>query len=305
MSDHARILVLLALPIAASACGSSTSADAGQQPDQSSKPMDASVPIDSATAADLASPPDGGGPVSCTGYKYCENFEAYNGPVANNSPLGPWMATLTGDGAMMTVDSVKPYSGSKALHITQPQGTNCRGTLNQKAAGGLVPGNDVFGRAMVFYSDMGGNNLPSNSDGGTDMGFGLPIGVHSWIFNSSGTADGGGVTMNMGGGGMQLQLNYHPPAPLLEQSMKGGTITAGQWHCIQWQYDGSGNPPANSAKVWIDGAPAVTVTAAKGWQFPLPWNSFDFGFTHYQSLLNPIDVYLDDFALNDTMVPCP
>jgi hypothetical protein len=30
-----------------------------------------------------------------------------------------------------------------------------------------------------------------------------------------------------------------------------------------------------------------------------------FGFTHYQTLANAIDVYLDDFAVNTAMVPCP
>jgi hypothetical protein len=35
------------------------------------------------------------------------------------------------------------------------------------------------------------------------------------------------------------------------------------------------------------------VPQSKGWQFATPWDSFDFGFTHYQALPNGVDVYLD------------
>jgi hypothetical protein len=235
----------------------------------------------------------GGGTQGCSGFVYCDDFESYGGMVANGAPLGPWTASVGGTGVVMQVDSVNPHHGSKSLHITVPAGMNSHGTLNQKATGGLIPGNNMYGRAMVYYSNTGGN--------------GLPIGVHSWVFNSSGTstADNGGVTMNMGGGGMKLQLNYHPPAPATEQSVQGGMITAGQWHCVQWQYDGSGSSPANAAKVWIDGTLAVDVPASKGWAFATPWDSFDFGFTHYQTLANGVDVFLDEFALDQAMIPCP
>jgi len=238
--------------------------------------------------------PDAAPPSGCpTGQTYCEGFESYGGAVTNGQMLGPWTASVGGTGVVMQVDGVKPHSGSKSLHITVPAGLNSHGTLRQTASGGLISGNNMFGRAMVFYSNTGGNDLPLN--------------VHSWIFNSAGmsTAAAGNVTMNMGGGGAKLQLNYHPPAPATEQSVQGGAITAGQWHCIQWQYDGSGTPPHDIAKVWIDGTLAVNVPATKGWSFATPWSSFDFGFTHYQTLANPVDVYLDDFALGGAMIACP
>lgn len=228
-------------------------------------------------------------------YVYCDDFESYDaGSIANNALLGPWKASVSGNGVQFGVDAVKPYGGKQSLHVTVPTnagedaGTATRSTLNQNADAGVVAGNDVFGRAMVYYSSAGGN--------------GLPLGVHSWIFNASGfsTAADGGVTMNMGGGGMKLQLNYHPPAPLAEQSVQGGAITAGAWHCVQWEYK-----PDDTAKVWIDGTVAVNVPTTQGWNFATPWKSFDFGFTHYQALANGVDVYLDDFALDGAMIPCP
>jgi hypothetical protein len=202
-------------------------------------------------------------------------------------------------GAVMQIDTTHPYCGAKALRVTVPTnagedaGTTARGSLNQAATAGLVSGNNLFGRAMVFYANTNGNDLP--------------LGVHSWLFQSAGNsavADGG-VNMNMGGGGAMMQLNYHPPLPLTEQSVQGGMITAGAWHCVQWQYDGSGTPVADDGRVWVDGTLALNVPNTKGWNFATPWSSFDFGFTHYEILANGVDVYLDELAVANTMIPCP
>jgi hypothetical protein len=258
--------------------------------------QDASPPTppgDAATGGDAANADGGteGGAPSCAGLAYCDDFESYDGVVKNGATLGPWKASVGGV-AVMTVDTVKPHSGAKSLHITVPAGAAANGTLNQKVAAGLVKGNDLFGRAMVFYSNAGGNDLPN--------------GVHSWTFNASGNsaASGGNVSMNLANGGTNYFLNYHP-AKGNEQSVTGGKPSAGVWHCMQWQYDGSGTPPADTAKIWVDGTAVVTVTAATKWDLAAPWDSMDFGFTHYQTTTKPIDVYLDDFAVNGTMVPCP
>jgi hypothetical protein len=268
---------------ASSTSGSSTSAGTGS-----------STGGGSSSGASSTGVVDAGQPdPSCAGLAYCDGFEAYGGQVLNGEIVGPWKATV--QGVTMTVDSVNPYRGTKSLHIilTAPDGGSARGTLGQVTDGGIVPSDDVFGRAMLFYSAADGN--------------GLPLGVHSWIFNSDGfsTVADGGVTMNLGGGGAKLQLNYHPPPPLPEQSVQGGTMTAGVWHCVQWEYNGSGSPPTDDAKVWVDGTLAVEATPSKGWNFATPWATFDFGFTHYQNVTNGVDVFLDDFALNDAMIPCP
>jgi hypothetical protein len=265
-------------------------------------------PVNDAGGADVVSDAASGNDASdastcgsCTGYTYCDTFESYPaGPIANAATLGPWTATVTGTGAVMQIDTTNAYCGTKALRITVPTnagedaGTAARGSLNQTATAGLIPGNDIFGRTMVYYSNVGGNDLPYN--------------VHSWLFSSAGNsaAADGGVNMNMGSNGAapMMLLNYHPPAPLTEQSVTGGSITAAAWHCVQWQYDGSGNPPNDTGAVWVDGTQVVTAKS-KGWNFATPWSSFDFGFTHYEILANAVDVYLDDFALSNTMVPCP
>jgi hypothetical protein len=251
--------------------------------------QDLSSPADLSPSIDLAPT----APISCGSYRYCENFESYSGAITNQMVVGPWKAAVSGTGTSIQVDTVLPYSGAKALHVTVPAGDAIRATLGQTVSAGVIPGNNLFGRAMIYYSNTGTN--------------GLPLAVHSWFFNASGmsTQEAGTVTMNLGGGGAKYQLNWHPVAPATEQSVQGGTQSPGTWHCIQWQYDGSGVTPANHAKVWDNGTLAFEVLATKAWDFATPWSSFDFGFTHYQTLANPVDIYLDDFALNDTMIPCP
>lgn len=262
-----------------------------------------------------AGPGDAGNLSVACPYTYCDNFDEYDaGPITNGELLGPWVATFQGTRTTMNVDPSGGYGGTQALRVTityvDNDGGTVRATLNQKVTdGGSLVGPDLFGRAEIFYADV--------ADGG------LPLGVHSWVFNASGKIpDGGATSMNMGGGGNKLQLNYqYPPVPKYadggslrysdggayptESSQQGGAMTTGTWHCLQWEYNGS---PNNMGNVWIDGTPAITVnnpTPVENWVISQGYTSFDFGFNHYQQLSNGIDVYLDNFALDSAMIPCP
>jgi hypothetical protein len=262
-------------------------ANSTEPPDAASTPADLTTPYDAAEPpADLAhaSP--------CASLVICDDFEGYTGTIANGATLGKWKASVGGTGTTMMVDSVKVYSGTKSLHVTTPAGGYAYGTLRQSNAAGLVPGNNVFGRVMIYYSNAGGNGLPNN--------------VHSWVFNASGksTADNGTMSMDVAQNGSKTYLNYHPVAGG-EQNAVGGTVSAGAWHCLQWQFDGSGSPPKDEARIWIDGTKVLDVAATQGWHFATPWDTFDFGFNHYQTLAAGVDVYLDDFALDSAMIACP
>lgn len=289
-----------ACALAALGCSNERAADAG---------ADAGAPTDSApdapNAADAsdAAASDAGDSAAvdaqvdagCGAYAYCDDFEAYAaGDVANGAALGPWKATVTGGGIVLRVDAAKPHAGKQSLHVTMTATASTRGTLSRSAPAGLVPGNDVFGRAMLYFSNAGGNDAP--------------FGVHWWIFDAQGFSSeaDGGVSMNMGGGGTDfLQLNFRPPAPLGEKVLQGGAMTAGAWHCMQWEYDGSGAPPADVGRVWMDGALLVDVPASMGWTFATPWTAFDLGLMHYEVLAKSVDAYLDDFALDGKAIPCP
>ena len=256
-----------------------------------SETVDAPVSWDAAPGADapLTDAPQ----AACSG-AYCEDFESYpSGPLVNNAVLGPWTVKVSGTVTLAAIDSVKPFSGTKSMHITVPAGATAGATLYKMVGAGLVPGNNLFGRAMVYFSNAGGNAAP--------------VGVHSWLFQGLGTstAGGGPVTMNWGDGGTQMQLNYHPFGAVESSVKDASQMVAGAWHCVQWQYDGSGTPPADTAKVWVDGTVVVAVPQSKGWLFATPWSAFNLGFMHYQTLAIGADVYLDNFALDSAMIPCP
>jgi hypothetical protein len=234
---------------------------------------------------------------SCTGLAYCEDFESYGdaGTLENGKTIGPWKISVGGK-AVMSIDTDKPYSGKYSLHITEPANDTgaSNGLLHQAAAsGGLVTGNDVWGRAMIYYSTSGGAGLPQG---------------HSWAFQAQGDSSAEGnknVSMNVANGGTQYFLNYHS-ATSPEQSVTGGKPAGGKWICMQWEYNGSGTTPADEGKIIIDGT--VVVDAKKqnpNWDFATPWTNFDFGFQHYQAITNSMDVYLDDFALDSKEIPCP
>lgn len=231
----------------------------------------------------------------CAGTVYCEDFEGYAAAgIANGQVLGPWKASVAGDGGALFISAVRAKNGGHALRYTVPAGGPAHGTMNQKKAGGLVASNDLFGRAWVYYQS------------GTDAG--LPLAVHSWLFQANGPgADGGNTSINLGGGGTKLQLNYHFPGSSNEQSVQGGAVTTDAWHCVQWEYLASGPADGgeNQARVWLDGTKVIDVATSKGWDLSRPWNNFDVGFTHYQQLANGVDVFIDDFALADHALTCP
>lgn len=84
-------------------------------------------------------------------------------------------------------------------------------------------------------------------------------------------------------------------------------VDAGAWHCVQWEYraPGAADGGVNEARVGLDGTKAIEVMTSKGWDMSRPWNNFDLGFNHYQTLNNRIDMSIDDFALADHAIDCP
>jgi hypothetical protein len=110
------------------------------------------------------------------------------------------------DGGAFFISAVRAKHGDHALRYTVPAGGPAHGTMNQKNAGGLVAGNDLFGGACVYYQS------------GADAG--LPLAVRSWLFQANGPgADGGNTSINLGGGSTKLQLSYHFPGCSNEQSV--------------------------------------------------------------------------------------
>lgn len=234
---------------------------------------------------------DGGPGAGCGALAYCEGFESYSGAIADGAKLGAWTATVSATGATMTIDSTKAYAGKNSLHIVaaKASGPGTRGILKQTVAAGLVAGNDLWGRVMVYYGNAAGDGLPT---------------IHSWLFEADGhsTPTNQNVGANLGSRNTNMAINFSPSDKTTPPG--GGNLTAGKWHCIQWQYDGSGNPVKNIANVWVDGKLAVNVNAAGGFIAATPFTTMAFGFTHYQTVTDAADVYLDEFAVDKAKIPC-
>jgi hypothetical protein len=243
-------------------------------------------------------------PEDCTGLTYCDDFEAYDAALLKRGQmLGPW-SVFAGRDASVTVDTVRAYTGKKSFHVVFPP-TQSGGNLTQTAKpdAALIAGNDLFGRGMFYFVENPGAN-----DAGLepDAGVGLPIKVHSELFATSGmvTALDASTVSDIAATGRDLFLNYFPPDHF-ELAVFGGTLTGNAWHCLQWEFDGSGDAASNEAHVWLDGQLVITATPSKLWAAATPWKTFSFGFWVDQPEANSIDVSLDTFALSDKMLPCP
>lgn len=77
---------------------------------------------------------------------------------------------------------------------------------------------------------------------------------------------------------------------------------------MQWEYNSSGAGAVDDAKVWADGVLIIDSLVAPGvenWQIANPVTTMQLGWVHYPQTSEAIDLYIDDFALNNAMIPCP
>jgi hypothetical protein len=253
---------------------------------QDSSTTDSGNPIGDAGADVRAEP-------SCSGIAYCENFEDYDdaSTIANGKTLGPW-TTNVGGTETMTVDGTNPYGGTKALHINIPivDAGSSTSLLEQTVGGGLVTNGDMWGRMMVWYK-----NKPNG---------------HTWLFQGLGhsSASGNNMSLNLANSGGNYFFNYHGYADAGEEtSDQGGTPVAGAWVCLQWEYKSSGTVNQSEAKLWADGVLVIDSLAApvQTWDLATPFTEMQLGFVHYPNTAEIIDVFIDDFALNNAKVDCP
>lgn len=307
-----RIVVLLSsitAMVAAGACSNSSS-DLGLGDDDlpandagadttTTGPTDSAPPDDGSTSLDAGS--DARPEPDCTGIAYCENFESYTdaGALKNNDMLGPWKIDIgipadAGGPEPMSVDSVNPYGGTQSLHIKVPNLANSSThLLTQTKTGGTgLVGNTLWGRAMVYYA------------GATPNG-------HTWIFEGEGASTKSGdsnMSLNLANQTSNYFLNYHgtADASAAETSASGGTPKKDAWVCMQWEFDSSGTGATDEAKVWADGTLIIdSQTMSENWQLANPFTTMQLGWVHYPQTTEAIDLYIDDFALNNAQIPCP
>ena len=136
---------------------------------------------------------------------------------------------------------------------------------------------------------------------------GLPQGVHSWWVTVSGpSADGGNAAVELGGAGALLLLRATPNAGAALSVQRGpqSSLAAGAWHCVQWELDASRGPSSGVASLRVDGTRHLFVDAGSGLELPAV-SRVQVGFTYLQTSTSPVDVLVDDLALDGAPVDCP
>jgi hypothetical protein len=229
--------------------------------------------------------------VECKVARFCEDFEVY---ARGSAPGKPWTASISG-GGKISIDATKAFSGKQSLHITTPGGSFNGGMLTQRTPALPLPGNDLYGRMMVYFETRPG---PA---------------VHFTLFGAYGSlpADGGTAGYTMGGTGKGLPLFNYTKGDFTrnERTMPW---PVGRWACAQWQFDGSAAPDGTTRdelRFWLDGSPRtdltiIKTTSAGAWRAPA-FDRMRLGFENYQPTDAAIEVWIDDFAIDSKPVACP
>jgi hypothetical protein len=234
----------------------------------------------------------------------CDDFESYTPGMA--LPRTAWRTAVSN--ATLSVDGTKAFSGKNSIHILTnldaPGGAVGRTATITKTGGPLFPiaNDNYYGRMMVWLQAM-----PQG-------------GVHWNNVMSGGRVPNSDRTSSYDYGGMyaKIMAGYGESSPDgfiadCSRSSKRG-VPEGRWFCMEWHFDGS----ADGMEYWIDGTPITDVSIVKKgsacvtgknggdglWHAPL-FSSLTIGWQNYQLSPIPIEMWLDDFAVDGKRVGCP
>jgi hypothetical protein len=229
--------------------------------------------------------------IECKVARYCDDFEVY---APGNAPGKPWAASTSG-GGKISIDASKAFSGKQSLHVTTPGGSFNGGMLTQRMPALPLPGNNLYGRMMVYFEARPG---PA---------------VHFTLFGAYGSLPAGGGTAGytMGGTGKGLPLFNYTKGDFTKNE-RTMLWPVGRWACAQWQFDGSTGPDGTTRdelRFWLDGSPRtdltiIKTTSAGAWRAPT-FDRLRLGFENYQPTDAAIEVWIDDFAIDGKPVGCP
>jgi hypothetical protein len=214
--------------------------------------------------------------------------------MAGAMPGAPWTPDLRGKGQIV-VDTVKPFSGQKAVHVT--------GMMNSDRANVQMPmaidAKTVWVRFMMFTA-----SYPSSS------------GVHTRLMRL-GTAAGA----PKGDPESCYSLaSYNGTAIEKVNSIylrNTGThfndsAVKNQWVCWEWEIDKTGGVGKVAPHIWVDGKElslSVAGSSSHGMTSP-SWDPinieiFSMGLDGYQSDPVPADFWIDELVINSQRVGCP
>jgi hypothetical protein len=231
------------------------------------------------SSADAAGTAAVAGVRDCKSARTCEDFESY---AAGTPPAGAWKVTAD-NGGTAVVDTTKPWSGTRSLHITTQGGVG-RGFLTQGKPLLPIDGNNLYGRFMMFFVEP-------------------PTGTHFGLVKAPGMVAGGGTGIYAFGGLDKafVLFNYSPGGSV---RISKTSWPANRWTCVQWQFDGS----RNEARIWLDGQllSDATVSKSGGLDWPAPvFDSLTIGFEPCCPTPVKVQMWIDELAIDNRPIECP
>jgi hypothetical protein len=228
----------------------------------------------------------------------CEDFESYGPGAAGLSPA--WTTDTTG--GTIQVDTTKPFSGGKGLHVTAPPNTSSLlQIIKQGAPLFPVPNNTFYGRMMMWLTQM-----PTGA-------------VHFNTVQANGLTPGSAQIAKYAYGAMyaRLMAGYtvrptETALPTVDCGKSGPTgYPEKSWVCAEWKFDG----PNNEMHYWLNGQAQTGVdvvkvgggctgTPAGGvWQSPV-FNKLMLGW-YGQPFNATIELWIDDVVVGTERIGCP
>jgi hypothetical protein len=239
-------------------------------------------------------------------FLFADNFESH---AASEYPGAPWSEATFNTGALIVVDSMHAYSGSRALHVFTPHGAKYRRGYVAIHLKTPVPDamSAMYGRAMVFLEEA-----PVALPGAPPVHWTLLQGEGRSADDRYNSIYRLGVE---GEGGTQLMANFETTPPVTTDCKQTSVraLPVKRWTCVEWHMEVA----SNEMQFWLDGRKVVhvagkarSVNACRGndlqgeWRAPPKFDSFYIGFERYADSANDQNLWIDDVALSKSRVGC-
>jgi hypothetical protein len=230
----------------------------------------------------------GGSAGGCNMATVCEDFEKQ---TMGAEPKEMYAVVKTA-AATLTVDNMKAYSGTQALHIhlNGPVPGDTKGQLAFTAPVLPYANNDVHGRAMVWLSRNPGNHWDFVTAFGTDQ----PQDDDTKIQYTIGSMSG------------HMMAVYQPGDDSVDSTTQ---FPVARWGCLQWEFKGAADG-THLLKMMLDGKVVDKGEITKGgiaksnWP-ATTWKSMKVGWINFGGAGAAIDMWIDDLAVGNQEIPCP
>jgi hypothetical protein len=240
-------------------------------------------PPDLAPPSDLAPPPDLAAtdlaPQPCRpAAELCEDFES--------GALAPATWQTISANTTLTIDSSQPHRGRFALHVhadALAMGQNMAGLITERS---FVP---ISSTPLFVRVWMRASAWP-------------PLGpAHDAIIEAE-TSGPMPETAQLETSVAKLDFNEYVTGGMSTYQQSATVLPTGSWFCLEWQLAAT-SAATGLSRAWLDDAPLADMNVDN-----LPFGSFavvkigmDTDPTQSQP---PIDLWLDDIAINSVYVPC-